>query len=83
MDTYVSLEYKCHRDMATNVKLWIDANPNKVFFFQQEVNAPMSIGLNFFIEIQTASQRKLMVDLGHQSAMACDATFKTNEKKVL
>jgi hypothetical protein len=36
MDNYVRLEYKRHYDVVTNVRLWADANPNKVFFFQYE-----------------------------------------------
>ncbi len=26
----VKLEYKCHWDVATSVKLWTDVNPNKM-----------------------------------------------------
>jgi hypothetical protein len=55
MDTYVSLQYKRHHDMTTNVRLWADANLDKMFFFQQEIIAWMSIGLKFSIEIQTTS----------------------------
>jgi hypothetical protein len=54
-----------------------------LFFFQQEAIASTSIRLNFFIGIQTTSQKKLMVNLGHQKVVACDATFETNDKKVL
>jgi hypothetical protein len=34
MDSYVSLEYKCHMDVATSIKLWVDANPKSIFSFQ-------------------------------------------------
>jgi hypothetical protein len=83
MDMYASLEYKHHQNMATNIRLWADANPNKVFFFQQEAIASTSTRLKFSIKIQIASQRKLMVDLGNQRAVACDATFEINDKNVL
>ncbi len=83
MDTYVSLGYKCHRDLATSIKLWGDANLDKVFWFQQEIIASTSTKLKFSIEIQVPSQRKLMVNLDHQKAIACDAKFETNDKKVL
>jgi hypothetical protein len=36
MDTYVSLEYKCDWDVATSVKLWANANPDKMFFFNKK-----------------------------------------------
>jgi hypothetical protein len=69
--------------MATIVKLWGDANPNKMLFFQQEINASRSTVTKFSIRIQIVSQIKLMVDFSHQNVIACDATFMTNEKKVL
>jgi hypothetical protein len=55
MDTYASLEHKCNWDVATGVKLWANANPDNVFFFQQKIIAMMSARLKFFIEIQTVS----------------------------
>jgi hypothetical protein len=55
MDTYASLEYKCHSDVATIIKFWASANPDNVFFFQQEVIALMSSWLKFSIRIQTAT----------------------------
>ncbi len=36
MDTCVNLEYKHHWDMTTNIRFWINANSNKIFYFQQE-----------------------------------------------
>jgi hypothetical protein len=64
-------------------RLWANANLNNVFFFQQEIIAPTLTELKFSIKNQTTSQRKLIVDLGHQKVVACDATFVTNDKKVL
>jgi len=32
--TYVTLKYKHHGNIATNVKFWVDANLNKVLYFQ-------------------------------------------------
>jgi len=54
-DTYVSLEYKCHWDVTTSIRLWADANLNKMLFFQQEAIALTSIWLKFSIGIQIAS----------------------------
>jgi hypothetical protein len=34
VDTYVTLKYKHHGNMATNVRFWVDANLNKVLYFQ-------------------------------------------------
>jgi hypothetical protein len=52
MDMYANLEYKCHQDMATNVRLWVDANPKKMFFFQQKVIASTSTRLKFSIKFK-------------------------------
>ncbi len=55
MHMHVSLEYKCNWVMTISVRLWVDANPDKVFIFQQEIIASTLIGLKFPIKIQTAS----------------------------
>jgi len=55
MDMHASLEYKCNWVVAINVRLWVDANPGKVFIFQQEIIASTLIGLKFPIKIQTVS----------------------------
>ncbi len=36
MDTYVNLEYKHRWDMTINIGFWMNANFNKIFYFQQE-----------------------------------------------
>jgi len=43
------------------------------------------IGQNmpFTFGIQTSWQREMMIERGHQGGVAVDATFKTNEKKVI
>lgn len=83
MDMYVSLEYKHHPNVATNIKFWVDANFSKMLFFQQEAIGSKSIGLEFFIEIQIVSHINIMVDLGHQRVVACDVTFGINYNKIL
>jgi len=83
MDLYVSLEYKHHRDIATRVKLWVDANPKNIFLFQQEPVNSEPFGFKFIFDIQTLYQKKLMVDLGHEKVVVCDTTFETNDIKVL
>jgi len=47
MDLYASLEYKCHRDVATSIKLWVNANPKNAFFFQHELSSLEVFGLKF------------------------------------
>jgi hypothetical protein len=34
MDSYANLEYKHHMDVATSIKLWVDANPKSIFSCQ-------------------------------------------------
>jgi hypothetical protein len=43
------------------------------------------IGQNmpFILGIQTPWQREMMIERGHQGGVAVDATFETNEKKVI
>ncbi len=43
------------------------------------------IGQNipFTLDIQTPWQREMMIEHGHQRGVAIDATFGTNEKKVI
>jgi hypothetical protein len=60
------------RDASTNVRLWVDVNPNIVFHFQHElINlSPYSPELENF-----------MLNMGHHKVVACDATFVTNDKR--
>jgi hypothetical protein len=37
----------------------------------------------FHLDIQTPWQRELMIEHGHQEGVTIDATFGTNEKKVI
>jgi hypothetical protein len=58
-----------------------------VFYYQEtkvEVNGGF-IGKNmpFILGIQTPWRREMMIDHGHHRGVAIDATFKTNEKKVI
>jgi hypothetical protein len=72
MDSYVSLEYEHHRDIATNVKLWVDANPKRKIILVKPFGLESS-NLKFTINIQTL----LTLDLVHEKAISCDANFGT------
>jgi len=34
MDTYVNLKYKHHWDTTINIRFWMNANFNKIYYFQ-------------------------------------------------
>ncbi len=57
-------------------------------FYYQEIEGDVDggfIGQNipFTLDIQTPWQREMMIEHGHQRGVAIDATFGTNEKKVI
>ncbi len=39
--------------------------------------------MSFILSIQTLWQREMMIEHGHEGGVAFDATFGTNEKKVI
>jgi hypothetical protein len=39
--------------------------------------------MSFILSIQTPWQREMMIEHGHEGGVAVDATFGTNEKKVI
>ena len=82
--------YMLEKNDAKSVRMWVERNPEKVFHYTESnkknpVPVPGELtGANmpFTIGIQTAWQRKMMLQHGHRRGISVDATFGTNEKKV-
>ena len=80
-------EYERHKNDAESVKLWVQAYPELVFFYHETKRVPVSGTLTadnvpFVIGIQNEFQFKKMLQHGHESIVAMDATFGTNHWKV-
>jgi hypothetical protein len=80
--------YQKHENDAESVRMWVQANRNIVFYYQELNSGSVSGALNgdnmpFVIGIQTDFMFRMMLEHGHKSAVSIDATFGTNEKKVL
>jgi hypothetical protein len=58
------------------------SHPNDVFYFQ-DASEDNGIHVPFTIGIQTPSQLQTMVSLGDYGAISMDATFGTNDGKIL
>lgn len=71
---------------AESVRMWVKENPNLVFYYQETgQKVPGSLladNMPFVDGIQTAYQYDQMLKHGHSNAVAIDATFGTNDKKV-
>ncbi len=79
--------YQLHKNDAKNVNTWVQQNTNSMFYYQEtrvEVDGGF-IGQNMFLTLgtQTPWQREMMIEYGHQGRVIVDATFATNEKKVI
>jgi hypothetical protein len=79
--------YMLSAEDAKSVQLWVQENADSVFFYQ-EIGVPIQGGLTgmnmpFTLGIQTPWQRDMMLQFGHEGAVSIDATFGTNEKKVI
>jgi len=78
--------YKKHDNDAESVRMWVRENPNMVFYYQDpgtRVEGVLSSeNVPFVIGIQTPFQQRMMLKYGHQSIIAIDGTFATNNKKV-
>jgi hypothetical protein len=81
--------YERHPNDAESVRLWIQANPDQVFFYQEfgDVKIALPGELNgesmpFVIGIQNLFQFQMMLEHGHESVVSLDATFGTNQPKV-
>lgn len=79
--------YMKHSNDAESVRMWVRENPDLVFYYQDPGvvvdGAITADNMPFVIAIQTEFQFKMMLQYGHESAIAIDATFATNDKKVL
>jgi hypothetical protein len=66
---------------------WVQQNTNLKFYYQKnrvEVDGGLSKqNMPFTLGIQTPWQREMMIEHGHQGGVKVDATFGTNEKKVI
>ncbi len=79
--------YQLHKNNAKSVHMWVQQNINSMFYYQEigvEVDGGL-IGQNmpFTFGIQTPWQREMMIEHGHQGGVGVDATFGTNETKVI
>jgi hypothetical protein len=81
--------YKKYPNDAKSVRLWVQANPDQVFFYQEfgDMKTALLGELNgenmpFVIGIQNQFQFEMMLEHGHESAVSLDATFGTNQPKV-
>lgn len=80
-------EYQRDDNDAESVKMWVEANPDDVFFYRLVKKGPVSgtltaANLPFVIGIQNEFQFKMMLQHGHESIVSMDATFGTNHWKV-
>jgi hypothetical protein len=81
--------YEKHPNDTESVRLWVQANPDQVFFYQEfgDMKTALLGELNgenmpFVIRIQNQFQFHMMLEHGHESAISLDATFGTNQPKV-
>jgi hypothetical protein len=81
--------YEKHPNDTESVRLWVQANPDQVFFYQEfgDMKTALPGELNgenmpFVIGIQNQFQFEMMLEHGHESAVSLDATFGTNQPKV-
>lgn len=65
-----------HSDDATGLKLWVEANDCTVLFYQEPDDKTAT---PFVLVFATPWMLKKMAKLGHNSAVALDGTFGTNE----
>ena len=78
--------YKLDNNDAKSVRMWVQHNPQLVFFYKESGlhvrGAITRANIPFTIGIQTAWQQDMMLKHGHNKAVSIDATFATNENKV-
>ena len=79
--------YKKHDSDAESVRMWVRENRHMVFYYQDlgtQVDGVLNAGnVPFVIGIQTPFQTHMVLKYGHDNILAIDATFATNNKKVL
>jgi hypothetical protein len=81
--------YRKHPNDSESVCLWVQANPQQVFYYKEvgDTKTPMkgeltSENMLFVIGIQNQFHFQMMLEHGHESAVLLDATFGTNQGKV-
>jgi hypothetical protein len=78
--------YKKHHNDAESVRMWVRENREMVFYYQDpgtKIEGVLnSDNVPFVIGIQTPFQLRMMLNYGHDSIIAIDGTFATNNKKV-
>jgi hypothetical protein len=79
--------YQLHKNDAKSVNMWVQQNTNLVFYYQGtrvEVDGGLTRqNMPFTLGTQTPLQKEMMIKHGHQRGVVVDATFVTNEKKVI
>ena len=83
--------YMLDSNDAQSVRMWVQKNPDKVFHYTEtNKTSPVQVqgqlngdNIPFTIGIQTKWQREMMAKHGHGGGISIDATFGTNDKKVL
>ena len=84
-------KYMLHKNDAQSVRMWVQRNPEKVFYYSESnQKKPEKVpgeltgqNMPFTIGIQTAWQKRMMLQHGHRRGISVDATFGTNDKKVI
>jgi hypothetical protein len=79
--------YKKHDSDAESVRMWVRENRHMVFYYRDlgtQVDGVLNAdNVPFVIGIQTPFQTQMVLKYGHDNILAIDATFATNNKKVL
>ena len=75
-----------HPSDPISVWMWVHENHDSMFFYQKnsllDLNNINQEDIPFSLGIQTEWQQQMMGRFGHNSAIAIDATFGTNQTKV-
>lgn len=75
-----------HPSDPISVRMWVHENPDSVFFYKEHsllnLNNTNQEDIPFSLGIQTEWQQQLMARFGHNSAIAIDTTFGTNQTRV-
>ena len=79
--------YQQHKNNVKSVHMWVQQNTKLMFYYQEtkvEVDGHFTRqSMPFTLSIQTPWQKEMMIEHGHQGGIVVDATFGTNEKKVI
>lgn len=68
---------------AESIRLWVNTNSEKFFFYQEHRPAFSStVAVPFALGVMTRWQLEMAVKLGHDSLLCIDATYGTNMFKV-